>query len=89
MTDPDDLARTRLNARIRRLRKKLEELDIGGESLDALVEDCAAEQAIEINGNGLPAQLAYLLRHSWTPEDIVNRAKMSQEDTVSADKGPP
>jgi hypothetical protein len=49
-------------------------------SLDALVHDCASEQASAVNNSGKPAQAEYLLTSGWTAEDILGRLRIQRED---------
>jgi len=54
-----------------------------GESLDALIHDCASEQASAVNNNGQPAQVEYLLTNGWTAEDILGRLRIQKEEDAA------
>ena len=71
---------SRLLERVQALQAELGELGIEAEMLDGLIQDCASEQASEVNNNGMPAQLAFLLRGGWTPADIIFNAKRAKEE---------
>ena len=83
-----DAEHDRTSARVRSLLPRLNEIGDEDDLLDDLVSDCSAEKTLEINNCGKPAQLHYLLSAGWTPEDIINRARMAQEDRQKAVEQP-
>lgn len=78
MNDPENSVW--LQSRVKDAERALTEAGIEPEYLDGLVQDCASEAAAEVNNNGGPAQLVYLLRNGWSVADIVNRTRMEKED---------
>lgn len=68
MIHPDPEHRVWLQRLVQQLREEFAEIPDG--ALNDCVESAHMEAAIEVNDCGLPAQLEYLLRSGWSPEDI-------------------
>lgn len=81
MISADAESRAWVLRRVKELQLCLDVEGIVTEDLDSLVHDCASEKAAEVNNAGMPAQLAYLLQGSWSRQDIVDRAKMTKDES--------
>ena len=82
MTPPDAFTRRRLLKLIKEVTTAMGEQEYTDDALDALVHDCFAEQAAEVNNSGRPAQLEHLLKNGWTPEDILGRLRIQKEEAA-------
>ncbi len=81
MTPHEAFSRKRLLALIKEVTQAMGE-QYTDDALDALVHDCFAEQSAEVNNSGKPAQIECLLKHGWTPEDILGRLRIQKEDAA-------
>lgn len=79
MIPKDAFSRKQLMERIRMVTEAMGE-KYADDALDPLVHDCFSEQASEVNNSGRPAQIECLLKHGWTPEDILGRLRINQEE---------
>lgn len=73
MISPDAEYRGWLQHQVREMLDKIGKLPDG--ALDEAIHDAYSEAATETNNSGLPAQVEYLLRHSWKANDILFHAR--------------